>query len=119
MPTSNRQIFCSKDCCYQARQDQKKADREAERGNHYYRQRVCAVCGSTYWPTHSQQKFVPRNVKAKPQREIFGILSQEAKGEIRMQKIYYRRKNWYPVRTHRRLLLSLLTMKNEEPLLRS
>lgn len=23
-------------------------------------------------------------------------------------KIYYRRKNWYPVRTHRRLLLSLL-----------
>ena len=33
------------------------ADREAEKGNHYYRQRVCAVCGSTYWPTHSQQKF--------------------------------------------------------------
>jgi predicted nucleic acid-binding Zn ribbon protein len=57
VPTSNRQIFCSKDCCYQARQDQKKADREAEKGNHYYRQRVCAVCGSTYWPTHSQQKF--------------------------------------------------------------
>ena len=23
----------------------------------YYRQRVCAVCGSTYWPTHSQQKL--------------------------------------------------------------
>ena len=22
-----------------------------------YRQRVCAVCGSTYWPAHSQQKF--------------------------------------------------------------
>ena len=57
VPTSNRQIFCSKDCCYQARQDQKKADREAEKGNHYYRQRVCAVCGSTYWPTHSQQKL--------------------------------------------------------------
>jgi len=57
VPTSNRQIFCSKDCCYQARQDQKRADRAAEKGNHYYRQRVCAVCGSTYWPTHSQQKF--------------------------------------------------------------
>lgn len=57
IPTSNRQIFCSKDCCYQARQDKTKADREAEKGNHYYRQRVCAVCGSTYWPTHSQQKF--------------------------------------------------------------
>ena len=57
VPTSNRQIFCSKDCCYQARQDKTKADREAEKGNHYYRQRVCAVCGSTYWPAHSQQKF--------------------------------------------------------------
>lgn len=57
VPTSNRQIFCSKDCCYQARQDKTKADREAEKGNHYYRQRVCAVCGSTYWPTHSQQKL--------------------------------------------------------------
>ena len=56
-PTSNRQIFCSKDCCYQARQDKTKADREAEKGSHYYRQRVCAVCGSTYWPTHSQQKL--------------------------------------------------------------
>ncbi|SCJ75604.1 Resolvase%2C N terminal domain [uncultured Butyricicoccus sp.] len=56
-PTSNRQIFCSKECCYQARQDGKKADRETERGNHYYRQRECAVCGNSYWPTHSQQKF--------------------------------------------------------------
>ena len=57
VPTSNRQVFCSKECCYQARQDEKKADREAERGNHYYRQRECAVCGNSYWPTHSQQKY--------------------------------------------------------------
>lgn len=56
-PTSNRQIFCSKDCCYKARQEKKKRDRQKERGKHYYRQRVCAVCGSTYWPTHSQQKY--------------------------------------------------------------
>ena len=63
IPTSNRQIFCSKDCCYQARQDKTKADREAEKGNHYYRQRVCAVCGSTYWPTHSQQKFCSAECK--------------------------------------------------------
>ena len=63
VPTSNRQIFCSKDCCYQARQDKTKADREAEKGNHYYRQRVCAVCGSTYWPTHSQQKFCSEECK--------------------------------------------------------
>ena len=31
--------------------------REAERGTHYYRQRTCAVCGHSYWPTHSQQEF--------------------------------------------------------------
>ena len=56
-PTSNRQIFCSRDCWNQARQEQKEAAREAERGGHYYRQRTCAVCGQSYWPTHSQQEF--------------------------------------------------------------
>ena len=45
------------------RQDKTKADREAEKGSHYYRQRVCAVCGSTYWPTHSQQKFCSEECK--------------------------------------------------------
>ena len=64
IPTSNRQIFCSDDCCYQARQDKKKTDREAERGNHYYRQRKCAVCGELYWPTHSQQKLCSDECKA-------------------------------------------------------
>ncbi len=56
-PTSNRQLFCSRECWNQARLEQKKADREAERGTHYYRQRTCAVCGHAYWPTHSQQEF--------------------------------------------------------------
>lgn len=56
-PTSNRQLFCSRECWNQARLEQKKADREVERGTHYYRQRTCAVCGHSYWPTHSQQEF--------------------------------------------------------------
>jgi DNA invertase Pin-like site-specific DNA recombinase/endogenous inhibitor of DNA gyrase (YacG/DUF329 family) len=56
-PTSNRQLFCSRECWNQARLEQKKADREAERETHYYRQRTCAVCGHSYWPTHSQQEF--------------------------------------------------------------
>ena len=56
-PTSNRQLFCSRDCWNQARQEQKEAAREAERGGHYYRQCACAVCGHSYWPTHSQQEF--------------------------------------------------------------
>lgn len=62
-PTSNRQIFCSKECRKQAGKDKKKADREMERGDHYYRQRKCEVCGSLYWPTHSQQKFCTEECK--------------------------------------------------------
>ncbi len=54
-PTSNRQIFCTKECRYQSSQMQKKTEREKERNNHYYRQRQCAVCGDDFWPTHSQQ----------------------------------------------------------------
>lgn len=56
-PTSNRQIFCTKDCCKQSRQDKVKAERKKEKGDHFYRQRKCEVCGKLYWPTHSQQKF--------------------------------------------------------------
>ena len=63
IPTSNRQIFCTKECCNQARQDKVKADRVAEKGDHYYRQRQCEVCGSIYWPTHSQQKFCSEKCK--------------------------------------------------------
>ncbi|HBG1964574.1 Recombinase [Clostridioides difficile] len=62
-PASNRQIFCTKECCNQARQDKVKADRETEKGDHYYRQRQCEVCGSIYWPTHSQQKFCSEKCK--------------------------------------------------------
>ena len=124
VPTSNRQIFCSKDCCYQARQDKTKADREAEKGNHYYRQRVCAVCGSTsvsytHLDVYKRQAVptglhtvnrnsVPKNVKSKiTTRNLWNFITRS---ERRNQnaKIYYRRKNRYPVRTHRRLLLSLL-----------
>ena len=65
IPTSNRQIFCSKECNYQARQAEKKADREAERGVHYYRKRVCEVCGKEYWPTHSQQKVCSEECRKK------------------------------------------------------
>ncbi len=68
IPTSNRQIFCSDDCSYQARQDKVKEQREAERGNHFYRQRKCEVCGKLYWPTHSQQKLCSDVCKAEKKR---------------------------------------------------
>lgn len=71
-PTSNRQIFCSKKCRYQASQAQKKKEREAERGSHQYPQRICAVCGSSYWPTHSRQALCSEECKAvnRNQRQI-------------------------------------------------
>ena len=58
-------ITQSNDCknSNQARQDKVKADRVAEKGDHYYRQRQCEVCGSIYWPTHSQQKFCSEKCK--------------------------------------------------------
>lgn len=65
VPTSNRQIFCSKECNYQARQAEKKAEREVERGDHYYRKRICEVCGREYWPTHSQQKVCSEECRKK------------------------------------------------------
>lgn len=33
------------------------ARREAERGQHYYRQRICTICGNPYWPESSRSKF--------------------------------------------------------------
>ena len=75
-------VFCSRDCWNQARQEQKKADREAERGTHYYRQRACAVCGHSYWPTHSQQEFCSEECRRiNHNRKILGILSQEKNGK--------------------------------------
>ena len=65
IPTSNRQVFCSKDCRKEAAQAEKQAEREAERGDHYYRKRICEVCGKEYWPTHSQQKFCSEECQKK------------------------------------------------------
>lgn len=36
---------------------QKETDRLAERGEHYYRQRECAICGEVFWPNNSGQKY--------------------------------------------------------------
>ena len=52
-PTSNRQIFCSKDCCYQARQDKTKADREAEKGKSLLSS-ACMCCVWQYLLAYTQ-----------------------------------------------------------------
>ena len=52
IPTSNRQIFCSKECCYQERQEKAKHSE-----NYSFKKRTCVVCGKEYQPTHSQQRY--------------------------------------------------------------
>lgn len=69
IPTSNRQVFCSKECRYQAEQAEKKAEREAERGDHYYRQRKCAVCGKLFWPNSSGQTVCSEECRKKHHNE--------------------------------------------------
>ena len=69
IPTSNRQVFCSKECRYQAEQAEKKAKREAERGDHYYRQRKCAVCGKLFWPNSSGQTVCSEECRKKHHNE--------------------------------------------------
>ena len=56
-PTSNRQIYCTKECCRKARLDKKQEEREKERGDHYYKKRKCEICGKEYWPESSISKF--------------------------------------------------------------
>ena len=108
VPTSNRQIFCSKDCCYQARQDKTKADREAEK-EIIIIVSVYVLCVAVPTGLHTvNRNSVPKNVKSKiTTRNLWNFITR-SKRRNQNAKIYYRRKNWYPVRTHRRLLLSLL-----------
>ncbi len=70
VPNSNRQIFCSKECWNQSRQEQKQSDRENERGDHYYRQRVCEICGKTFWPNSSGQKFCSDDCQKKQHSKL-------------------------------------------------
>ena len=69
-PTSNRQIFCSKDCRHVYAQIEKKAAREAEHGDHYYCQKNCMICGKPFWPTHSQQTMCSGECRRKHHNEV-------------------------------------------------
>lgn len=87
IPTSNRQVFCSKECCYQAGQAKKKAEREAERGDHYYRQRVCSVCGRMFWPTHSQQTLCSEECRKKRHNEVTLEFYHKKQAEKKLQEV--------------------------------
>ena len=109
VPTSNRQIFCSKDCCYQARQDQDRKPTEKQKKEIIIIVSVSVLCVAVPTGLHTvSRNSVPKNVKSKiTTRNLWNFITR-SKRRNQNAKIYYRRKNWYPVRTHRRLLLSLL-----------
>ena len=100
VPTSNRQIFCSKDCCYQARQDQKKADRGSRKEEIIIIVSVSVLCVAVPFTglCHTvSRNSVPRNVKSKTTtRNLWNFITR-SKRRNQNAKIYYRRKNWYPV----------------------
>ena len=70
---------------------------------------VYVLCVAVLTGLHTvSRNSVPRNVKSKTTtRNLWNFITR-SKRRNQNAKIYYRRKNWYPVRTHRRLLLSLL-----------
>ena len=87
IPTSNRQVFCSKECRYQAEQAEKKAKREAERGDHYYRQRKCAVCGRMFWPNSSGQTVCSEECRKKHHNEYSLEWWHKNQAEIELREV--------------------------------
>ena len=70
---------------------------------------VSVLCVAVPTGLHTvSRNSVPRNVKNKITTRNLWNFTTRSKRRNQDATIYYRRKNWYPVRTHRRLLLSLL-----------
>ena len=73
---------------------------------------VYVLCVAVPTGLHTvSRNYVLRNVKSKiTTRNLWNFITR-SKRRSQNAKIYYRQKNWYPVRTHRRLLLSLLNSR--------
>lgn len=77
---------------------------------------VSVLCVAVPTGLHTvSRNSVPRNVKTKSQREIFGILSQEAKGEIRMQRFITDERTGIQYELIGDYYYPCLTIENEEP----
>ena len=55
LPLTNRQLYCSKECCSAQWYADKKAKKEYERGESPFLQKKCIWCGKSFWPTHNRQ----------------------------------------------------------------
>lgn len=67
IPTSNRQVFCSKECCYQARQDKRKPT-EKQNGEITITDSVNVLCVEIPIGLHTANRnSAPKNVKGKSQ----------------------------------------------------
>ncbi len=68
-PNNNRQIYCSRECGYEAYQARIKEKRFEEKGDHTFRQKNCTVCGSPFWPSNGQEVMCSEECKSKHRRE--------------------------------------------------
>ena len=65
-PTSNRQVFCSKNCRYVYAQNEKKVGRNG----HVLIQKNCMVCGKLFTPAHSRQTICSDECRRKHHAEV-------------------------------------------------
>ena len=84
-----------------AYREKRKAKKLAENGGEIVKTKVCPHCQTV------SRNYAPRNVKRQPTTRKLWIFTTRNKRRKHYAKIYYRRKNRYPILTHRRLLLSL------------
>lgn len=77
-PTTDKQIYCSKDCAYAHSREVILAKRYEEKGNHTFQQKKCKRCGKLFWPSNGRET----------------LCSQECKDENRKEKqlAYYHKK---------------------------
>lgn len=56
-PNSNRQRYCTKECCVQDRQEKRFEEDFALKGNHLFAQRDCKICGTAFWPSNGRERM--------------------------------------------------------------
>ena len=68
-PTTNRQIYCSKNCVYVHKRKMVLNQRFEEKGNHTFKQKQCKRCGKWFWPSNGRETLCSTQCKEEAQRE--------------------------------------------------
>ena len=76
-PNGNRQKYCSPECKYEHDREKLLAKRQAEKGNHVFKQKNCRICGRPFWPSNGQEVMCSAECKQKNYQEYHRVLYQE------------------------------------------